>query len=335
VPPAADAERLAAVLSDPKIGGFEVDVALDEEEPQLRWRLARFFSDRRPDDLLLVHFSCHGVKDEGGELYLAAKDTELGHMLGATGISTAWLRGQIDRSRSKRVVVLLDCCYSGAAPFGMRSRAGKDVNVKDHLEGRGRVVITASNATEYSYEGDQLSGEGQPSIFTDAVVEGLESGKADRDGDKWISVDELYNYVNDRVRDKTPNQNPNKLSTLEGPLHIARSVYEPPVEPAELDEQLLALTEHPFAGARLGAVDELGRLLESSNKSVALAARVTLEWMVNDDSRRVAERASEALAGLANDEEQVRHTPPPAPTIATFEHARELASSSASPTRIR
>ena len=150
--PAADAARLAAVLANPEIGGYEVDVAIDEAQPQLTRRIARFFSNRRPDDLLVVHFSCHGVKDERGELYLAAKDTETGYMLGATGISSTWLREQIDRSRSKRIVVLLDCCYSGAAPFGMHRRAGDEVNVKDHFEGRGRFVITASNATEYSYE---------------------------------------------------------------------------------------------------------------------------------------------------------------------------------------
>jgi uncharacterized caspase-like protein len=206
--PAADAKRLASVLAAPDIGGYDVDLALDEEQPQLTRRIARFFSNGRPDDLLLVHFSCHGVKDESGELYLAAKDTEIGYMLSATGISSAWLRQQIDRSRSRRIVVL-DCCYSGSAPFGMHRRAGDEVNVKDHFEGRGRAVITASNATEYSYEGDQLSGEAQPSIFTEAVVEALETGKADRDGDKWISIDELYDYVYDRVKERTPHQNPN------------------------------------------------------------------------------------------------------------------------------
>lgn len=87
-------------------------------------------------------------RDERGELFLAAKDTEIGYMLSATGISSTWLREQIDRSRSRRIVVLLDCCYSGSAPFGMHRRAGDEVNVRDHLEGRGRAVITASNATE-------------------------------------------------------------------------------------------------------------------------------------------------------------------------------------------
>lgn len=227
--PAADARDLASVLDDPEIGGFDVEVALDEDEAPLRRRIARFFVNRRPDDLLLVHFSCHGVKDERGDLYLAAADTEVGDMLGATGVSSAWLSEQIGRSRSRRVVLLLDCCFSGSFPFGVRPRATDTVDAQHQLEGRGRAVITASNAMEYAYEGDQLTGRGQPSVFTEAVVEGLRSGDADRDGDGLISVDELYDYIYDRVKERTPSQTPNKLSTLEGPLHIARTSAAAPV----------------------------------------------------------------------------------------------------------
>jgi diguanylate cyclase (GGDEF)-like protein/PAS domain S-box-containing protein len=292
--PAADAERLATVLNNPDIGAFNVEVALNEEEPQLTRRIAAFFSNRRTDDLLLVHFSCHGVKDEGGELYLAAKDTRIG-LLEATAISSTWLNKLLNSSRSKRIMLLLDCCYSGSFPLGKRPRAGEEVNPNQQLEGRGRALITASSAMEYSYEGDQLSGKGQPSVFTKAVAEGLETGEADRDGDKRISVDELYDYVYDRVKQETPSQNPNKLSSLEGPLYIARSVYEPPVEPAELDQQLLDATEHPFAGVRLGAVESLSELLSSTNPGMCLSARLTLERMINDDSHKVSERAEAVL----------------------------------------
>jgi hypothetical protein len=293
--PLADAERLGAVLKDPDVGGFDVEVATDEDEPKLKRRIARFVSNRRPEDLLLIHFSCHGVKAEGGELYLAAQDTEVGHMLSATGIAASWLNEQIGRTRAKRVVVMLDCCFGGSFPFGMHARAGEDVNVQQHLQGRGRAVITASSAMEYAYEGDELSGQAQPSIFTDAVVEGLESGKADRDGDKLISVDDLYDYVYERVKDTTPSQNPTKMSTLEGPLYLARSVYEPPIEPAKPDDRLVEAVESPFAAVRLGATQELAKLLSSKDPAVALAAQSILEQMLDDDSLKVSQAAREAL----------------------------------------
>ncbi len=303
--PAVDAERLAMVLRDPSIGGFRVEVASDVREGELRRRLARFFADRHPNDLLLVHFSCHGVKDDSGELYLAAMDTE-SDMLAATGVASGWLNDQIGRCRSRRVVVLLDCCFSGSFPFGSRTRAGEQVNIRDHLDGRGRAVITASNSMEFSYEGDELTGAGQPSFFTGAVVEALATGKADQDGDRRISVDELYDYVYERVRERTHSQSPTILSSLEGPLYIARSSYQPPVEPATLPRELLALIENQFAGARLGAVEELANLLKSSDAGIALAARHTLELMLGDDSRSVSTRAEQALAAAQNTPESQR-----------------------------
>jgi hypothetical protein len=337
--PAADAARLGAVLEDEEIGGFAVDIAADEEEAQLRRRIARLFNNRRPDDVLLLHFSGHGVKDDRGRLYLAASDTEF-DLLDATGIASDWLNEQIERSRSKRIVVMLDCCFSGSFPFGARARAGESVNVQDSLGGRGRTIITASNSMEYSYEGDHLSGEATPSFFTEALAEALETGKADRDQDQWISVDELYDYIYDRVRERTPNQSPMKMGSLEGTFYIARSSYEAPVEPARLDDHLISLMESPIAGARLGAVEELARLLTSSDRAVRFAARNALERLTDDDSRKVAGMAEAALEPL----EAPRTEPLPAtgalvvveePDQAAVDAERQHAPDAPKPQRIR
>jgi hypothetical protein len=293
--PAADAERLAEVLRDPAKGNFDVEVLTDERYATLTRRIAGFFRDRRPNDLLLLHFSCHGVKDDRGDLYLAATDTEL-DLLSATGVSAAWLNDQISRTRSRRTVVLLDCCFSGSFPFGMRARSGTTVNAPEQFEGRGRAIITASSGMEYAYEGDHLNGEGQPSVFTEAVVEGLETGKADLDQDQLVSVDDLYGYVYDRVKESTPSQTPNKKSEIEGPLYLARSTYRPQVQPATLDPELIARTEDRYAGIRVGAVQELAHLLTSRDPAVVLAAREALSRMIDDDSRQVSASAQAALA---------------------------------------
>jgi hypothetical protein len=314
--PAADAEGLAEVLSDPDKGDFEVQVGIDETHADLTRKIALFFRDRIPNDLLLLHLSCHGVKDENGELYLAASDTDL-DLLSATGISAAWLNERIDRSRSRRTVVLLDCCFSGSFPAGMRHRGG-DMDAPNQLQGRGRAIITASNAMEYAYEGDELTGEGHPSVFTEAVVDGLRTGKADLDMDHLISIDDLYHYVYDRVRERTPNQTPSIKSDLEGVLYLARSSYEAPVVPAKLDPELVARTEDRYAGIREGAVQELASLLSSSDPSVALAARELLMLMTSDDSRRVAARAQTALEAAhdATNAPPPEAPAPPAPSVA-------------------
>ena len=322
--PAADAEGLAQVLSDPDRGDFDVQMGIDETHADLTRKIALFFRDRIPNDLLVLHLSCHGVKDENGELYLAAADTDM-DLLSATGISAAWLNERIDRTRSRRTVVLLDCCFSGSFPAGVRHRAGDRMDAPGQLQGRGRAIITASNSMEYAYEGDELTGEGQPSVFTEAVVEGLRTGKADLDMDHLISIDDLYHYVYDRVRERTPNQTPSIKSDLEGALYLARSTYRAPVVPAKLDPELIARTEDRYAGIREGAVQELGNLLSSSDPSVALAAREVLLLMTSDDSRRVAARAQTALEAAqdaadapAGDDTQAEPAgdqppPPPAP----------------------
>ena len=310
--PAADAQALAEVLSDPSKGDFDVQLGLNETHSELTRRIALFFRDRIPNDLLLLHLSCHGVKDENGELYLAAADTDM-DLLSATGISAGWLNERIDRTRSRRTVLLLDCCFSGSFPAGVRHRAGDSMDAPGQLQGRGRAIITASNAMEYAYEGDELTGEGRPSYFTEAVVEGLQTGKADLDMDHLVSIDDLYHYVYDRVRERTPHQTPSIKSDVEGVLYLARSSYRARTAPAALDPGLVARTEDRQAGVRESAVSELARLLNSSDESVAMAARELLMMMASDDSRRVATATQAALTGEAPQPQTASPPPTQAP----------------------
>jgi uncharacterized caspase-like protein len=76
-----------------------------------------FFVDSSRDDLLLLYFSCHAVKDEGGELYFATANTKL-RRLGSTAVAAHFVNRRMSRSRSRRVVLLLDCCYAGAFERG-------------------------------------------------------------------------------------------------------------------------------------------------------------------------------------------------------------------------
>jgi uncharacterized caspase-like protein len=205
--PARDAEALARVLQDPEIGNFEVRTVLNQPAHVVSLAVEEFFADRKPDDLLVLHFSGHGLKDDSGELYFAAADTRL-LRLESTSVSAAFVNRQMSRSRSRRVVLLLDCCYAGAFERGMVPKADEAVHVDEQFGGRGRAVVTASGAMEFAFENAELtfSSELRPSVFTRAVVDGLETGDADRDQDGYVDLDELYDYVYDRVRDATPTR---------------------------------------------------------------------------------------------------------------------------------
>jgi hypothetical protein len=296
--PASDARALAAVLQDPEIGGFEVQTLLNEPCYVVNVAVEEFFADRRPMDLLLVHFSCHGIKDEDGELYFATSNTVLGR-LGATAVAAEFVSRRMSRSRSRRIVLLLDCCYAGAFERGLFARATSDMGVEQQFGGRGRAVITASSAMEYAFEAGELTETHDmgPSVFTRALVEGLETGEADLDQDGLVGLDELYDYVYDKVRETTPNQTPGKWTFgVEGELYIARR-SRPITTPAPLPPALEQAIESPLAGVRAGAVQELAAVLRGSHAARALAARLALERLADDDSRAVAAAATAALGG--------------------------------------
>ena len=311
--PASDAQALAEVLRDPKIGGFQVRTLLNEPAHEVNLAVEEFFADRSPDDLLLLHFSCHGVKDEGGELYFATTNTKL-RRLGATAVAADFVNRRMNRSRSRRVVLLLDCCYAGAFERGMTARAGTEVGIETQFGGRGRAVITASSAMEYAFEGDQLADtrELSPSVFTSALVEGLETGEADRDQDGQVALDELYDYVYDKVRAATPNQTPCKWTFgVQGDLYIAHRA-RPVTTPSPLPPELQQAIDHPLTAVRAGVVQELARVLQSRHAGLALAARLALERLAEDDSRMVSAAATAALG-----EQETLAPPEPAPPHAT------------------
>ena len=303
--PAADAEALAGVLGDPDLGGFEVDVLLNPTSWVAAQHVEALLCDRHPSDLVLLHFSCHGLKDESGELFLAASNTKPTR-LASTALDAALVNRLMHRSRAHRVVLLLDCCYGGAFERGVLARADEDMHVGGHFAqdqlggGRGRVVITASSAMEYALEGTEvtLGGRPKPSVFTGALVEGLSSGEADRDQDGQVGLDELYDYVFDRVTTRTPNQTPSRWEFgLQGDLYIARNPRRR-VVPAPVSDEILQLAHHVTPGVRIGAVDELTRLARGQELPLAAGAAMVLRALVEDDSRRVAEAATTALGRL-------------------------------------
>ncbi|MFC0432773.1 caspase family protein [Kutzneria buriramensis] len=292
---AADATALAGVLQDPGIGGFAVDVLRDGSAHEVRSRVEDFFADRQPSDLLLLHLSCHGLKSESGDLYFTARDTRP-QRLASTAISADFVQHCLRMSRSRSIVVLLDCCYGGAFAKGVRVRAAGDIPVMDSFPvGRGRAVITASSAMEYAFEGDELADDNSPtpSVFTSALVEGLRTGEADLDGDGLISLDELYDYVFDRVRERNPAQTPTKNVEMSGDLFLARSRRR-----RRLPDELLAALAEPNVFTRLGAVSGLRELLLGKDVQLAAVARRELERIAGGDLPQVSEPARAALREL-------------------------------------
>ena len=303
--PAADAEALGRVLSDPQIGDFAVQVVRNEPAHVIQGHIEEVFSESRPDDVLLLHFSGHGLKSESGELFFAACNTRP-NRLGSTAVSADFVQRCMRDSRSRSIVLLLDCCYGGAFARGVKVRAAGDIDVLDSFPqgrsggGRGRAVITASSAMEYAFEGDQLDDdqERRPSVFTTALVEGLTTGDADQDEDGWVSLNELYDYVFDKVSERNPHQTPSRRIEFEGELYLARSRRRR-VRPVPIPPDLQAALADTNMFARLGAVTELQHRLVGNDLPIAVGAYEALTEVVRTATRYLADTAAEALSATA------------------------------------
>ncbi|GAA1999307.1 hypothetical protein GCM10009799_28130 [Nocardiopsis rhodophaea] len=157
----------------------------------------------KPDDLILISFSGHGVLDRYGRLHLTFRDTRQNSPL-STGLSSEALQRMLQDSRVTSKVLLLDCCYSGSFADGFTTRSGQDTDTinfqREFLEerGEGTYVIASSGANQPAHEGANAAGA-HPSPFSDAVARGLSGEAEDTDGTGWIDWESLHRFVRREV----------------------------------------------------------------------------------------------------------------------------------------
>jgi hypothetical protein len=131
------------------------------------------------------------------------------------------------RIEAERVVAFLDACYSGAAGgrtfSSKKTRAGAvdDLFLERLTRSKGRAIVTASRPAEVSIELPEL-GHG---IFSYYLVNGLK-GAGDLNRDGIVSLQELYEYVEQQVTAKSRavggNQHPVMKGELEGVLPLTK-----------------------------------------------------------------------------------------------------------------
>jgi hypothetical protein len=223
-----DVAALREVLLNPKMGGFdEAKPLINPMQPEMAREIELWFQDRQPEDLVLLFFSGHGVKDDRRDLYFAAANTEKNRdrLVRSTATSARFLHDCIRGCKAKYQVLILDCCFSGA--FG--ELVGKDdgeIPLKEQLGAEGRVVLTSTSAVDYSFEekGADLS------IYTRYLVEGIATGAADEDGDGAITAEELHRYAGRKVEETSPAMSP-QILIPEGEgyrIRLARSPQDDP-----------------------------------------------------------------------------------------------------------
>jgi hypothetical protein len=215
--PPHDARALKSLLEDANVGAYEAEILVNEPKSAVERAIDRMLTDCEREDTALIFFGGHGIKHENGKLFFAVADTTPRY-LGGTAISASWLLEQMQNSRARRQMVLLDCCFGGAVARGHVLRgdkveAGPSLRIPDlelEADGRGQVIITAADAMQFALEGSTVNGDPPASCFTRALVKGLETGAADENEDGIITVPELISYLRSELR---------KMGSLQNPQH--------------------------------------------------------------------------------------------------------------------
>ena len=209
-----------------------------EQKPTLRnikSALGTFLArNAHKDDTVIVYFAGHGapeidqrgIERDGLAKYLIPSDADPDDLF-STALPMDDLQAIFGRIEAERVVVFLDACYSGSAGgrtfASKRTRAGAvdDLFLERLTRSKGRAILTAARASEVSIELPEL-GHG---VFTYYLTEGLR-GAADLNRDGIVSLQELYEYVEQQVSRKSRsvggNQHPVIKGEIEGILPLTK-----------------------------------------------------------------------------------------------------------------
>ncbi|MFN5240601.1 MAG: caspase, EACC1-associated type [Aphanizomenon sp.] len=231
--PLHDVEAMERVLKNPNLGNFtEVEKLLNPNSEAMKIAILNLFKNAEKGDLLLFFFSGHGMINDDNHLYLATCNTAKDNFE-ATAVDGNFIQAQSRNCYSKRQVLILDACYSGAFANGWHTKS-IGVDIKKQLGAEGRVVMTSSGATQTSFtqKGATLS------LYTQYLVEGIETGAADNDSDGKIHIQELHAYAKAKVQAVKPNMKPDIILDKEAyNILLAYAPKNPEVEYRKLVEQ--------------------------------------------------------------------------------------------------
>lgn len=210
---ANDVQEMAALLSFEK-GNFAapaMTVLVDRSATHsaVTDAIRSSLSQADESDVVLIYLAGHGALD-ATDAYFAVYDTDGCDLVG-TALKLSELREEFQRTRSRRVVMMLDSCHSGGV-IARSAQAAVERAVKI-VAGEGRIVMAACTAVQFSYE-SPTTGHGN---FTNAVLKGLKGDAADKRGE--VTITGLFDFVDHSMGG--PSQRPMLAGTLTGRMVIA------------------------------------------------------------------------------------------------------------------
>ncbi len=203
-----NAEAIQQILRDSNLGDFDhIEFQLNPELGTMQRSIGKTLAKCQSEDLALLYFAGHGLSTGEGELYFAARDTE--PAIFETAISAQFIQKALDRCLAQRQIVILDCCFSDMFAELWQLKGSHGV-LQQQLGAEGRIILMAS-----SFDASRWQDRSKLSAYTQLLVEGLETGRADRHREGKISLRDLHDYALEAGQFEAHSVHPQILSQSE------------------------------------------------------------------------------------------------------------------------
>ncbi len=190
-----DAYQMYAFLKSPEGGALpdeQLEVLVDERATRanIERALTEKLDQADADDVVVFYFSGHGVDG-----YFVPVDYDGVHNL----LSHERVEQLLEGSAAKHKLVLADACHSGGLLAARAASTSATRLYAAFTESRGgTALLLSSRSEEVSLEANGL----RSGVFSHFVMRGMR-GEADRDANRVVTVDELFDYTYERVRSYT------------------------------------------------------------------------------------------------------------------------------------
>ena len=195
-----DAYRMHSFLKSPEGGALaddQIRILIDEDatKAKIKSSMEDIFSKAGPKDLVMLYFSGHGLRGAFIPIDFDGFNNRLSH---------EEITEIFENSPAKYKLCIADACHSGSL------LAMKSANVGNILDNyyktlgqaeAGTALIMSSKSEETSLESSGL----RQGVFSHFLIRGLK-GEADADGNKVVTVNELYQFIEGNVREYTGNR---------------------------------------------------------------------------------------------------------------------------------
>lgn len=179
----------------------------------------------RPNDLLVLFISSHGLSTADGQFRIAASDYD-NPFLEETSLDFETEIIDYLKAIPCRKLIFIDACHSGAAGSGQE---GGDLSSASMLASLAESssdisMLLSCRADEYSYEDSKWSN----GAFTEALVSSVETfrttpSKIDQNGDQQLSLKEWYTYLGGEIERLIAQKRPRPKSGQHPMLHLSES----------------------------------------------------------------------------------------------------------------